>query len=261
MSGGCTGVTAAFAPVRSIRTGGPSQSLVAESVGFGGTLLCLGSVDTYMSISFGSETEETDRLFALSDGVIAIAITLLALELTVPEARTQTTAEAVQLLVFDQWNVFVGYVLSFLVIGLYWTLHRRIFVYIEHHDRGILWLNLLFLLFVAFVPYAASVFSAYPNSFGVSFIAAVLALTGLSLTLLLLYASTTHLLAADITTRIVRIEAIRVLVTPVLFILSIIVATVNPIWAVLSWLLLLPINAALNTRLVEGIELASTKPE
>ncbi|MFC7133641.1 MULTISPECIES: TMEM175 family protein [Salinibaculum] len=214
-----------------------------------------------MALPFRRESEETDRLLALSDGVIAIAITLLVLEISVPELPPGTTSEALQAVVFDQWNQFVGYTLSFLVIGLYWTLHRRVFVYIEEHNRGVLWLNLLFLLFVAFVPYGTSVFSTYPNAFGIAFIAAVLALTGLSLALLWLYASRKRLIEEGLTSRVVTIQATRYLVSPVVFLLSIVVATVDPGWAVLTWLLLVPINAALNSRLVESIEVAAEEAD
>ena len=214
-----------------------------------------------MALPFRRESEETDRLLALSDGVIAIAITLLVLEISVPELPPGTTSDAIQAVVFDQWNEFVGYTLSFLVIGLYWTLHRRVFVHIEEHNRGVLWLNLLFLLFVAFVPYGTSVFSTYPNRFGISFLAAVLALTGLSLALLWMYASKNRLIEEGLTSRVVTIQATRFLVSPFVFLLSIVVATVDPGWAVLTWLLLVPINAALNSRLVESIEVAAEEAD
>jgi uncharacterized membrane protein len=214
-----------------------------------------------MKQSFRRETGETDRLLALSDGVIAIAITLLVLEITVPEIPPGASAEALRALGAEQWHEFVGYVLSFLVIGLYWTLHRRIFVYIEAHDRGIVWLNLLFLLFVAFVPYGTSVFSTYPNRLGVSVIAAVLALTGLSLALLWMYASRRRLLQEGLTSRVVTIQATRYLVSPVVFLLSIVVATFDSRLAVLTWGLLIPINAILNSRLVESLETGSEQSE
>jgi uncharacterized membrane protein len=210
-----------------------------------------------MAYPFRREAEETDRLPALSDGVIAIAITLLVLELSVPEAPRGTSSEIVRALVSEQWSTFVGYVLSFLVIGLYWTLQRRVFVYIEVHDRVILWLNLLFLLFVAFVPYATSVFSRYPNRFGVSFLATVLGLTGLSLALLWVYASRQRLLEEGLTSHVVGIQAARFLASPLVFGLSVVVATVDSTWAMLTWLLLVPINAALQSRLVENIESGS----
>jgi uncharacterized membrane protein len=207
-----------------------------------------------MALPFQRESEETDRLLALSDGVIAIAITLLVLEITVPEVPAGTPLSVVADRVFDQWHEYVGYVLSFLVIGLYWTLHRRIFVHITAHDQGVVWLNLLFLLLVAFVPYATSVFSTYPNQLGISFIAAVLALTGLSLAALWIHASRKELIEEGLTSRTVAIQATRFLASPLVFAVSIVVATVDPAWSVLTWLLLVPINGALNSRLVESLE-------
>lgn len=207
-----------------------------------------------MSLPFRLESVETDRLLALSDGVIAIAITLLVLEITVPELPPDAPPSVVQERVLEQWDEYFGYVLSFLVIGLYWTLHRRVFVHVERHDRGVLWLNLLFLLLVAFVPYATSVFSTYPDRFGVSFIAAVLALTGVSLALLWIYASRKQLLEEGLTSRVVGIQAARFLASPLVFSASIVVATVDPTWGMLTWLVLVPINGALNSRLVDSIE-------
>ena len=207
-----------------------------------------------MAHPFRRESEETDRLLALSDGVVAIAITLLVLEIAVPEVPPEAPSPVVGDLVFAQWQEFVGYALSFLVIGLYWTLHRRVFVYIERHDRGVVWLNLLFLLFVAFVPYATNVFSTYPDAFGVSFIAGVLALTGLSLAVLWTYASRAELLEEGLTSPVVGIQAARFLASPLVFLGSSFVAAIDPRWAVLTWLLLVPINATLNSRLVASIE-------
>lgn len=101
---------------------------------------------------------ETDRLIALSDGVIAIVIALLVLEIAVPEIPPGASLSVLPDLVAEQWHEFFGYVLSFLTIGMYLVLHRRV-AQIDAHDRRLLWLNLLFLLFVAFVPYATSMFA------------------------------------------------------------------------------------------------------
>lgn len=206
-----------------------------------------------MATPFRRESEETDRLLALSDGVIAIAITLLVLDITVPEVPPGTPASAVASLVFEQWNEFVGYVLSFLVVGSYWVLHRRVFVHIEAHDFGVLRLNFLFLLFVAFVPYGTSVFSTYPDQFGVAFYAAVLASTGTSLALLWTYASRKRLLEQGLTSRVVAIQAGRFLASPLVFVASILVASVDATWAMATWLLLFPINWALNSRLFASV--------
>ncbi len=192
------------------------------------------------------EVEETDRLITLSDGVIAIVITLLVLDLTVPPGEPETILAD---LLLERWHEYVGFALSFLVVGLYWVLHRRTFVHIAVHDRGVVWLNLVFLLFVAFVPFATSVFTDYPNQVGITFYAGVLALTGFSLAFVWIYAARRSLVADGVTSRAVQLQTARYLASPAVFLASIVLATFDPTLAVASWLLLFPINAALQSRL------------
>jgi uncharacterized membrane protein len=212
-----------------------------------------------MSAPFRREPEETDRLLALSDAVVGIAITLLVLEITVPTVPAGSTTATLPDLVAEQWHEFLAYVLSFLIIGQYWVLHRRIFVHVDRHDRGVLWLNLLFLLMVAFVPYATSLFTTYPDRFGVTVYAGVLATTGLTLTLLWGYASRNELLEAGLTSRTVRIQAVRFLVSPVVFVVSMAVATVSPPLAIGSWLLLVPLNGVFEARLVRSLDVSAVE--
>lgn len=207
------------------------------------------------------ESDEVDRTLALSDGVIAIAITLLVLEITVPEIPVGSPVSALPGLVFDQWHEFFGFVLSFLVIGSYWVNHRRIFVHIEKHDRVLVWLNLLFLLMVAFIPFASSVFATYPDQFGIMFLSGTLALTGFTLALLWSYASRRELVEDGLASRAVEIQAARFLASPFVFVLSILVAAFDPGFGILTWLLLLPINAVLQSRLAEDLEENGDKSE
>ncbi|MFC7099006.1 TMEM175 family protein [Halobaculum marinum] len=200
------------------------------------------------------ESNETGRLPALSDGVIAIVITLLVLDITVPDLPPGASESAIVAAVLAQSGQFVGYVLSFLTIGLYWTLHRRAFTYIDRHDRGVVWLNLLFLLLVSFVPFATSVFSTAATRLAVAFYAAVLAITGLILTVLWVYAGRQRLMREGLGSRVVVIDAARFLATPAVFALSMVIATVSTRWAIASWLLLLPINGVLQSRLAEAFE-------
>jgi len=197
--------------------------------------------------------EETDRLLALSDGVIAIVITLLVLDLTVPSVPSGEQLALLPTAIAAQWPEFLGFVLSFLVVGFYWVLHRRTFVHIERHDRGIVYLNLCFLLLVAFVPYATSVFTTYPGRFGTVFLSAVLALTGLSLAALWIYADRSAVLDAGLRSRTIQIQAARFLASPAVFALAAVVGRYQPIAGMLIWLLLLPINAALESRLVASL--------
>ncbi|MFB6164370.1 MAG: TMEM175 family protein [Haloarculaceae archaeon] len=206
------------------------------------------------------EREESARVLALSDGVIAIVITLLVLEITVPTLPPGAPATAVPQLVFEQWPDFLGFALSFLVVGLYWVLHRRTFLYIETYERGVVWLNLCFLLFVALVPYATSVFTTYPSGLGVAVLSVALAATGFSLALVWVYASRRDLLAAGLASRSVEIQAARYLASPIVFVLSALLAVVDPTLALLAWFLLVPINAVLQSRLVESVEAAAADP-
>jgi uncharacterized membrane protein len=207
-----------------------------------------------MAIPLRRVSEETDRLLALSDGVIAIVITLLVLEITVPTVPPGSPVSVATERILEQWPEFFGFVLSFAVIGLYWVLHRRTFIYIEKHGRGVVFFNLVFLLMVAFIPYATSVFTTYPGQLGITFIAGSLALTGYSLAFLWIYASRKRLVAEGLTSSTLQIQAARFLASPIVFTASIVVAVFSPTLAILTWFLLIPINGALNSRIAESIE-------
>jgi uncharacterized membrane protein len=94
------------------------------------------------------------RLAALADGVFAIAMTLLVLELVVPVVAADN-AELTGLLV-EMWPEFLMYVLSFLVLGVYWLIHQMIFGAIERYDTTLIWLNIVFLMFAAFIPFSTA---------------------------------------------------------------------------------------------------------
>lgn len=103
-----------------------------------------------------SEEVGTGRVEAFSDGVFAIAITLLVLEVHVPDfAQLRNSNPPVSLWDFlkEQWPVYVAYLTSFLIIGIIWVNHHIIFKYIKRTDRWLLNLNLLLLLTVSFIPY------------------------------------------------------------------------------------------------------------
>jgi len=90
----------------------------------------------------------TARLEAFSDGVFAIAITLLVLELSVDTATQDLGKELLHI-----WPSYFAYVTSFLTIGVIWVNHHVLFNYVDHVDRGLLFLNTLLLLVVAFTPF------------------------------------------------------------------------------------------------------------
>jgi uncharacterized membrane protein len=93
------------------------------------------------------------RVEALSDGIFAIAITLLVLTISVPEDYTRLGHELT-----DRWPSLLAYVVSFAVIGVMWLNHHSVFAQLDHIDRPFVYLNLLLLLSIAFLPYPTGVF-------------------------------------------------------------------------------------------------------
>ncbi|GAA4552253.1 TMEM175 family protein [Pseudonocardia xishanensis] len=102
-----------------------------------------------------ADFEETDRgaaerLTFFSDAVVAIAITLLAIELQVP--RGETAAELAAGFAAD-WGEYLAFLISFAVIARHWMSHHRLFRYVGRADTGIIWLNMLWLLLIVLTPF------------------------------------------------------------------------------------------------------------
>jgi TMEM175 potassium channel family protein len=99
------------------------------------------------------------RLEAFSDGVIAVAITLLALNLRVPSPDTLTHGLAHALA--QQWPSYVAYAISFTTIGIIWINHHAMIGRLRQPDHMILSLNLMLLLWIAELPFATDLMAAY----------------------------------------------------------------------------------------------------
>jgi len=104
---------------------------------------------------------ETTRLEAFSDGVFAIAITLLVLEIHVPSIAESVAAGGLGHALAERWPSFVGFAISFLTIGIMWANHHAIFQYVRRADRRFLMINVVFLMGVSFVPYPTAVLAEH----------------------------------------------------------------------------------------------------
>ncbi|MFI5152879.1 MAG: TMEM175 family protein [Chitinophagales bacterium] len=105
---------------------------------------------------------QVERIVLFSDAVFAIAITLLVIDIKVPEFHTgQVNESAFLYLLLDQLPKFIGFVLSFFFIGLYWTIHHRMFGFIVNYTRKLIWLNLLFLFAIVLMPFSTALYSEY----------------------------------------------------------------------------------------------------
>jgi len=101
-----------------------------------------------------------DRLKSIADGVFAVAMTLLVLDLTIPVTGDVSNTELTRALL-SMWPKLVVYLLSFLIVGIYWLIHHIIFDNIRFYDSTLAWLNIVFLLFVALIPFTTSFLGKY----------------------------------------------------------------------------------------------------
>jgi uncharacterized membrane protein len=104
----------------------------------------------------------TSRIEAFSDGVFAIAITLLVLEIHVPEDPEEGLGQAL----LHMWPAYASYVVSFFVIGIIWVNHHAVFDHLQRADRPLLFLNLLLLMFVALLPWPTNLMATYMREGG-----------------------------------------------------------------------------------------------
>ena len=116
----------------------------------------------------------TGRLEAFSDGVFAVAITLLVLEIKVPEGAGQDLPHRLA----EQWPSYVSYLVSFFVIGVIWMNHRAVFAHLSRADRPLIGLNLFLLLWVVLIPWATELLANYMREGGAAERAAALVYTG-----------------------------------------------------------------------------------
>src|SRR5690242_3731667 len=109
---------------------------------------------------------QLERMILFSDAVFAIAITLLVIEIKIPDKELMKehgdlSDQRLLNALSDLVPKFVGYLISFCLIGLYWSIHHRMFGFVTSYDRKLLFLNLLFLFFVALMPFSTGFYSEY----------------------------------------------------------------------------------------------------
>ena len=103
----------------------------------------------------------TKRIEALTDGVFAIAMTLLVLSLEIPAIPEGAAAQVLPKLVLGLWPDFFNYALSFILLAKFWILHHRQFHFIKAIDQRLLWINILGLMFIALIPFSTSLIAKH----------------------------------------------------------------------------------------------------
>lgn len=182
-----------------------------------------------------------ERIVFFSDAVFAIAITLLVLEIRLPAGQEMITDEQLTTGLLEIWQAYLGYFISFMVIGVFWMSHHRKFRLIKRYDSTLVMLNLLFLMAIAFIPFPSSVISENPNRAGTILYALNMMVAGLWMTALWWYASHNNRLTDEhLESQVRRRELFGPIATMFVFLVSIGMAFVSPDLAKFSWWLILP---------------------
>lgn len=177
-----------------------------------------------------------DRLLTLSDGVFAIAMTLLVLNFHTP-TTTHTDSQLASAL-FAQGGTLLSYALSVVIIGRYWIAHHQMFEFIRGFDFTLAFLNIAFIGTVAFLPFPTSVLGEHGGTTAVVFYSASICAVGITQLAEWVYAWRFHHpnveAIPDDAGRLFTISIGRIIVV---FALSIPVAFANPTAAQFMWLL------------------------
>jgi uncharacterized membrane protein len=198
----------------------------------------------------GETGRDRDRIVNLSDGVFAIAITLLILDIRVPNIPENMVSSQLLGALLSLWPKYLGYILSFVGISAFWLIHHSIFRPIRSYDRILLYLNFLFLMVVAFVPFPTSLLGEYgDHQLPVAIYAATLAVGRLLLTAIHWYSTRNdRLLGEPQDPATVRFFLIRGLTIPVIFLLSIVISFFSVSVAIWTWFVMLAVDTVVTHR-------------
>jgi uncharacterized membrane protein len=167
---------------------------------------------------------QLERLILFSDAVFAIAITLLVIEIKIPEIHEKPVTEnAVLHKLAELIPKFVGFLVSFLLIGQYWIVHHRMFSFVINFTDRLIWLNILFLFAIALMPFSTGFYSEFVLRGVVTpviFYTANIALLGLANFLMWRYLSNQkNNLTENLTPALAKYFILRALTVPTIFVI------------------------------------------
>lgn len=179
---------------------------------------------------------QLERLILFSDAVFAIAITLLVIEIKIPEIHEKpVTDNAVLHKLAELIPKFVGFLVSFLLIGQYWIVHHRMFSFVINFTDRLIWLNILFLFAIALMPFSTGFYSEYVLRGVVTpviFYTANIGLLGLANFLMWRYLSNQkNNLTENLTPALAKYFSLRALTVPTIFVIFSFVYLYNPMIA------------------------------
>ncbi len=180
------------------------------------------------------------RIEAFADGVFAIVITLLILDIRVPQVHDEPIGPQLIRELTNMWPKYLAYAMSFIIVGVYWVGHHAQFRFIRHANRTLLWINILFFMCVAFVPFSAALIGEYRHEqiavviYGVNLI-----VVGACLYLHNWYATHNHrLVDADLSAQQIEASKRRILMAPLICLVAIGLSFISTTMSIILYLLL-----------------------
>lgn len=196
---------------------------------------------------FRRGSDEFSRVLAFSDGLFAIAMTLLVVGIAVPHLVHSGDQSELLDALSDLVPAITSFFISFFVIGRYWVAHHQFFRALRAMDYELMWINLVYLAFVAFLPFPTALLGNYfENPISVAIYAVTVGLVSGLEVALFAHAYGARLLAADMSPAVFRFGVKASLLPVAFFVLSVPVAFVDTTVAVAVWFLTVPGGLLLN---------------
>ncbi|MBN2168824.1 MAG: DUF1211 domain-containing protein [Actinobacteria bacterium] len=187
---------------------------------------------------------QVDRIASFSDAVFAVAITLLVLNIEIPDIPEKLVNQELASDIAALWPHILALILSFVIIGFLWISHHNLFKYIEKQNGSLLWINMAILLSIVLLPFSTNVISEYGNTkIGVIIYAANYAAACLLFAAMWYFITKSPVLVSgDFNVEMGKHASASFLLVGTVFLVSIGLALVNPQIAEYFWLTIIPIN-------------------
>lgn len=181
------------------------------------------------------------RVVNFSDAVFAFSATLLVLKIDLPTLTRQGVELQLTQSLATLWPQYFANIISFLIIGYFWLCHHAIFGQMRRFNNTVVWINLIFLISLSFLPFPVDLYGDFPQvPLVVVFYCASLAITGYLLALIWWYASHNNkLVDSKMSKRRGEYYMARNLVAPIVFTLSIPLVYIHPFLAQASWIFII----------------------
>ena len=190
-----------------------------------------------------------EHVISFADAIFAFSITFMAISIQVPELTQNLNQAQVIDKLLESIPEFEIYVISFFIIAIYWIAYHQILNCVVGSHYTITWLTLLFLFFITLIPLATHLeigFGHYQLVFVLY--ALVLTIAGALLTMTWLYATRNKLIVEDLTKNEIRLISIDSILSPAVFLLSILVSFIDLRTAYYFWIVLIPAKAILRRK-------------